>query len=123
MTAIVDSLMQAALNMTPEYEVKLLLKLTAVLGPNKELTSTVLSAFEMPLSVTKINVQFLDTTSNNIYTAGWSACICKSKNEDNLELMYKKRYAIVGGNIDILLTTANNDGFDVGDAKYEVQVE
>ncbi|KAH7109243.1 hypothetical protein B0J13DRAFT_663866 [Dactylonectria estremocensis] len=48
MTAIVDSSTQAAPNMTPDYEVKLLLKPTAVLGPNKELTSTVLSTFDMP---------------------------------------------------------------------------
>jgi hypothetical protein len=46
MTAIADSSTQAAPNTTPEYEVKVLLKPTAALGPNKELTSTVVSTFE-----------------------------------------------------------------------------
>ncbi|KAH6871313.1 hypothetical protein B0T10DRAFT_533572 [Thelonectria olida] len=79
--------------MTPEYEVKLLLKPIAVLSPKKELMSTVVSTFDMPPSVAKQS------------------------------LTYKKRYAIVGGDIDAALTTANNDGFDVGDAGYEAQVE
>ncbi|KAH7233728.1 uncharacterized protein BKA55DRAFT_522996 [Fusarium redolens] len=123
MAAITDSSAQAAPNMTPEYEVKLLLNPTAVLGPNKKLTSTVLSTFDMPTSVTKLNVQFLDTSCKDIYTAGWSARIRKTEKEDDLELTYKKRYAIIGGDIDVALTTANNDGFDAGDANYEAQVE
>ncbi|KAJ3455567.1 hypothetical protein MRS44_017049 [Fusarium solani] len=123
MAAIVDSSAQAAPNMTPEYEVKLLLEPTAVLGPNKELTSTVLSAFNMSPSATKQSIQFLDTTSKDIYTAGWSARIRKTENDDDLELTYKKRYPIVGGDIDAALTTANNDGFDASDVRYEAQVE
>ncbi|KAM6504668.1 hypothetical protein FSOLCH5_015171 [Fusarium solani] len=123
MTAIIASPMQAAPDMTPEYEVKLLLNPTAVLGPDHELTSTVLSTFDMPPTVTKLNVQFLDKSCKEIYTAGWSPRIRKIENEDGLELTYKKRYAIIDGDIDAALTTANNDGFDAGDAKYEAQVE
>ncbi|RKK92165.1 hypothetical protein BFJ68_g15989 [Fusarium oxysporum] len=123
MTANAEPSMQAAPNMAPEYEVKLLLKPTEVLGPDKELKSTVLSTFDMPPSVTKQSIQFLDTDSKDIYTAGWSARIRKTENDDGLELTYKKRYTIVGGDIDAALTTANNDGFDAGDVKYEAQVE
>ncbi|KAH7131463.1 hypothetical protein B0J13DRAFT_642167 [Dactylonectria estremocensis] len=123
MTAIVDSSTQAAPNMTSEYEVKLLLKPTAVLSSKKELTSTVLSTFDMPPSVTKLNVQFLDTACKDIYTADWSARIRKTENDDDLELTYKKRYVITGGDIDAALTTANTDGFDASDANYEAQVE
>jgi len=106
MTPNAEPSTQAAPNMTPEYEVKLLLKPTAVLGPEKELKSTVLSAFDMPPSITKQSIQFLDTDSKDIYTAGWSARIRKNENDDGLELTYKKRYAIMGG-----------------DVKYEAQVE
>ncbi|KAH7016122.1 uncharacterized protein B0I36DRAFT_206013, partial [Microdochium trichocladiopsis] len=113
MTAIVDSAMQGAPNMMPDYEIKFLLKPTAVLGPNTELTSSVLSTFDMPLSVTKLHAQLLDTTGKDIYTAGWSARIRKTENEDDLELTYKKRYVIIDGDIDAALTTANIDGFDV----------
>lgn len=123
MTANAEPSTQAAPNMAPEFEVKLLLKPAAVLGPNKELESTVLSAFDMPPSVTKQNIQFLDTSSKDIYTAGWSARIRKTENDDSLELTYKKRYAIVGGDINAALTTANNNGFNASDSKYEAQVE
>jgi hypothetical protein len=51
----------AASNMVPNYEVKLLLNPSAVLGSDFKLTSSVKSAFGMPDSVTKMNVQFLDT--------------------------------------------------------------
>ncbi|KAL6399590.1 hypothetical protein AUP68_16995 [Ilyonectria robusta] len=50
MTAIVDPPTQAAPNITPEYEVKFLLKPAAVLGPNNKLTSTILSIFDIPPS-------------------------------------------------------------------------
>ncbi|KAJ4229746.1 hypothetical protein NW757_014049 [Fusarium falciforme] len=70
MTAIVICPTQAAPNMTPEHEVKLLLKPTAVLGPDNELTSAILSTFDTLPTVTKLNVQFLDTSCKEIYTAG-----------------------------------------------------
>jgi hypothetical protein len=109
--------------MTPEYEVKLLLKPTAVLDANKELENTILSTFDMPSSASKQNIQFLDTTGKDIYTASWSARIRKIENEDGLQLMYKKWYAIVDGYIDAALTKANNDGFDANNPKYKAQVE
>lgn len=46
--------------MVPDYEVKLLMKPSAVLGRDNKLKDTVLSTFSMPTSVTKMNVQFLD---------------------------------------------------------------
>ncbi|KAK2675137.1 hypothetical protein RAB80_010121 [Fusarium oxysporum f. sp. vasinfectum] len=123
MTANAEPSTQVAPNIIPEYEVKLLLKPTAVLRLDKELQDTVLSTFDMPPSITKQSIQFLDTDSKDIYAAGWSTRIRKTENDDGLELTYKKRYAIMGGDIDAALTTANNDGFDAGDVKYEAQVE
>lgn len=67
----------AASNIVPDYEVKLLLIPTAVLGSDNKLKATVLSTFAMPTSVTKMNVQFLDTSSKDIYNAGWSPRIRK----------------------------------------------
>ncbi|KAJ4178544.1 hypothetical protein NW767_014838 [Fusarium falciforme] len=107
MTAIVICPTQAAPNMTPEHEVKLLLKPTAVLGPDNELTSAILSTFDTLPTVTKLN----------------SARVRKTENEDDFELTYKTRYAITGGDINAPLTTANIDEFDAGDTKYEAQVE
>ncbi|KAG7406723.1 hypothetical protein Forpe1208_v014424 [Fusarium oxysporum f. sp. rapae] len=109
--------------MTPEYEVKLLLKPTAVLSLDKELKGTILSTFDMPPSVAKQSIQFLDTDSKDIYAASWSACICKTENNNSSEPMYKKRYTIVGGDIDAALTTADNNSFDAGNVKYKAQFE
>jgi hypothetical protein len=109
--------------MMPDYEVRLLLNPTVVLSPEHDLVATVLSTFEMPPTSTKINIQFLDTSFKELYTADWSVRIRKMEDEDNLELTYKKRYAIICGDIEAALTTANNDGFNAGDAKYEAQLE
>ncbi|KAJ5308967.1 hypothetical protein PENANT_c020G02756 [Penicillium antarcticum] len=123
MTAAIVSPTQAVPNMTPDYEVRLLLNSAAVLSPLYELTDTVLSAFEMPPTVTKINVQFLDTSSKELYTADWSTRIRKTENKSLFELTYKKRYAITDGDIDASLTAANSDGFTADNAKYDAQVE
>ncbi|KAE8140149.1 hypothetical protein BDV38DRAFT_280613 [Aspergillus pseudotamarii] len=114
-------------NMVPEYEVRLQLNPAAVLGPDHKLTSTVLSTFGIPqtnpTNPIKLNVQFLDTSCKELYTAGWSARIRKTENEDDFELTYKKRYPIRDGDIDAALAAANNDGFNAASTKYEAQVE
>lgn len=117
------SLAQAASNLVPDYEVKLLMNPSVVLGTDNKLKPTVLSTFAMPTSVTKMNVQFLDTSSEPIYNAGWSPRMRKTEGEADFELTYKKRYPISGGNIDAALTTANNEGFDSSDTNYDAQVE
>ncbi|EPS40493.1 hypothetical protein H072_5643 [Dactylellina haptotyla CBS 200.50] len=113
----------AASNTVPDYEVKLLMNSTAVLGTDFKLTPTVLSYFGMPTTVTKMNVQFLDKSNKEIYNAGWSPRIRKTEGESDFELTYKKRYSITGGNIDAALTNANNEGFDSTDTKYDAQIE
>jgi hypothetical protein len=117
------SLARAASNLTPDYEVKLLMDPSKVLGPDFKLTSTVLSTFSMPTSVTKMNVQFLDTDSKPIYNAGWSPRMRKIEGESDFELTYKKRYNVTNGDINGALTLANNEGFNSGDTGYEAQVE
>jgi hypothetical protein len=110
-------------NMVPEYEVRLQLNPTVVLGPDHKLAGSVLSSFDMPQAATELHVQFLDTNYREIYTANWSPRIRKTENEDDLELTYKKRYTIMGSDIDAALTAANRDGFNAGDEKYKAQVE
>ncbi|MCY9692236.1 hypothetical protein [Paenibacillus alginolyticus] len=113
----------AASNMVPNYEVKLLLNPSAVLGSDFKLTSSVKTAFGMPDTVTKMNVQFLDTNAEDIYNNGWSPRIRKTEGESDFELSYKKRYAITGNDINGALTLANTQGFNSGDSNYEAQIE
>jgi hypothetical protein len=111
------------LDMTPDYEVKLLLDPAAVLGTDHRLTGAVRAAFGMPSTATKLSVQFLDTDGQEIYSHGWSPRIRKTEGESGFELTYKKRYPIAAGDIDAALTTAGDDGFDAGETGYEAQVE
>ncbi|EFM09658.1 conserved hypothetical protein [Paenibacillus curdlanolyticus YK9] len=113
----------AASNMVPDYEVKLLMNPSVVLGSDFKLTSAVLTAFSMPTTVTKMNVAFLDTNTKSIYSNGWSPRIRKMEGESDFELSYKKRYPIANGDINAALTQANNEGFNAGDTNYEAQVE
>lgn len=120
-----------ASNMVPNYEIKLLMKPEVVLGPDNKLENAVLSTFAIPASVEKMNVQFLDTDTKDLDNSGWNLRIRKMENDDDdkFELTYKKRYPIIDGpdgdiegNIDAVLTTAKNDGFD-STTTYEAQVE
>jgi len=114
---------KAAANMVPDYEVKLLMNPMVVLGSDHKLKSGVRSTFGMPDTVTKMNVQFMDTGDQDMYDAGWVARIRKMEGEDDFELTYKKRYPISGGQIDAALTLANTEGFDATDTNYDAQVE
>ncbi|OXM85366.1 hypothetical protein CF651_16895 [Paenibacillus rigui] len=113
----------AASNMVPDYEVKLLLQPSAVLGSDNKLTSTVRSTFGMPDTVTKMNVEFMDTSAQDIYTNGWSPRIRKMEGENDFDLTYKKRYPIANGDINAALTLANQQGFSSSDTNYAAQVE
>lgn len=117
------SLASAAGNMVPNYEVKLLMNPTVVLGSDFKLKSEVLSAFAMPTTVTKMNVQFLDDDAETLYNAGWSPRIRNMEGQSDYDLTYKKRYAVTGNDIDGALTKANSEGFDVNTSKYEAQIE
>ncbi len=112
----------AAANMTPDYEVKLLLSPSATLGSDHKLTSAVRTEFGMPTTVTKMNVQFLDDDLE-IYDEGWSPRIRKTEGESGFELTYKKRYPVTSGNITAALNQANADGFDANATTYDAQVE
>lgn len=109
--------------MKPDYEVKLLLQPPAVLDADRKLTKAVRAAFEIPSSVVKMNIQFLDTDGREIYDNGWCLRIRKIEAEPGFELTYKKRYPIAAGDIDGALAAAGADGFDADATSYEAQVE
>jgi hypothetical protein len=112
----------AAANMTPDYEVKLLMNPATTLGTDHKPTTAVRSQFGMPTTVTKMNVQFMDNALQ-IYNQGWSPRMRKTEGETGFELTYKKRYPVTGGNITAALNTANVDGFDANATTYDAQIE
>ncbi len=116
-------LAQAASNMMPDYEVKFLLKPELVLDSDYKLQVVVRDAFQMPSSVSKMAVLFIDTDARSIYNQGWIARLRKKEGEADFELSYKKRYGIDNGNIEQALSLANTEGFSSKDSNYEAQVE
>lgn len=116
-------------SLVPDYEVKVLLKPSEVLGSDNKLKPEVLSAFSIPKSTKKMNIQFVDTNKQDIYNSGWNLRIRKTEGEDGFELTYKKRYPVgegysstAEGHIDAAAKTAEKEGFDSTTA-YDAQVE
>lgn len=107
----------------PDYEVKIFMDPSVVLNSNKELKSSILSNFNMPNSVTKMSVEFLDSTSLDLNNAGWVVRLRKTEGKDKFELNYKKRYSILNGNIDGTLQSAASEGFDINENDYAAQIE
>jgi len=115
--------------MVPDFEVKLLLNPSEVLGSDGKLKHDVLAAFTISQSTKKMKVQFVDTVEKDIYNNGWNLRIRKEENADKFELTYKKRYSVNEGysatakeNINAVLNTAKQDGFD-STMSYDAQVE
>jgi hypothetical protein len=118
-----SSATQAASNMIPKYEIKLLMNPNLVLDSRNKLDPTVLTAFKVTEPAIKMNVQFLDTNNKDIYNSGWSPRIRRIQDKSGFELTYKRRYKIADGAIDVALETANRDGFDSTSTMYEAQVD
>ncbi|MDG0812397.1 hypothetical protein [Cohnella rhizosphaerae] len=110
---------------TPDYEVKWYLDPAAVLGSDHKLKSAVLGAFDMPSTVEKMNVAYLDGDDLDLNAEGWNVRIRKmeSYSDEEFEVTYKMRYPIVGGNVQAALNAAAADGFDADEDDYEAQVD
>ncbi|KAL7947120.1 hypothetical protein V8C42DRAFT_344004 [Trichoderma barbatum] len=115
--------MAASGPMVPDYEVHLLMNPTAVLGSDFKLTPTVLSTFSMPTTVTKINVQYLDTTTEDLHVNGWSCRIRNIENKDDFDLTYKWRLPVNNGDINGALNTAFSYGWNSGQGNYDAQID
>ncbi|WP_237017269.1 hypothetical protein [Gordonia zhenghanii] len=111
----------AAGNAVPNYEVKLNLT-SAALDASNGPTSAVRSALGLGSSSTGSAYEYFDTGSLALNGEGWSVRLRHEQGED-LDLNYKRRFAVTGGNIDGALTTANRAGFDKSDDNYDAQVD
>lgn len=120
------SMQGAALEpMTPNYELKVFLDPALVLDGDKKLNSDVMAYFNMPATPEKMVVQFMDTQNLELNQAGWSVRIRKKEDysDEKFELVYKKRYPILNGDINGALMLAASEGFEADDTNYEAQVD
>lgn len=109
--------------MVPTYEVKYLLDSSMVLNRDHQLKKTYRNLFETGDSYKTVGVLYLDTKNQAFYNEGWVNRIRIKENKNKFELTYKKRYGIVGGDIDAAIILAKQEGFDSSDTNYEAEVD
>ncbi|MFW2488666.1 hypothetical protein ACN077_08815 [Clostridium chromiireducens] len=107
----------------PNYEVKIYMDPSVVLDSDNKLKQEVLNTFNMPSTVTKMSVEYLDSSNLDFNDIGWDVRLRKMEGDADFELTYKKRYSIANGNIDSALQTAALDGFDKSEDDYDAQVD
>lgn len=109
----------------PNYEVKWYLDPAVVLNSEHKLKNSILDEFDMPSTVEKMNVEYLDSDDRELNEEGWNVRIRKKEefSDEEFEITYKKRYPIVNGNIQAALDEAADDGFDADEEDYDAQVE
>ncbi|CAK7230091.1 hypothetical protein SBRCBS47491_007469 [Sporothrix bragantina] len=109
--------------MVPNYEVHLQLDPSVVLNSDYRLNTDVIDEFDMPSTVTKKNVQYIDTVDKALDAQGWSCRIRNIENESGFDLTFKWRLDINNGDITTALNTAYADGWNSGQGNYEAQVD
>lgn len=114
---------QAKENMVPNYEIKFLLDSEEIVSNSGKLQKDYRNLFETGSSYETISVLYIETEDYDFNNQGWCNRLRTKENSDKFELTYKKRYSIQNGNIDNVLTLANEDGFDCSDTNYKAQID
>lgn len=114
---------EAAANAVPTYEVKFLLSNDAVLKQDFTLKNEVKETFQINEPAVRMLVEYFDTTDLSLNDSGWNVRFRKKEDKKKYELTYKKRYAVVNGDINAALTQANLDGFSSADTNYKAEVD
>lgn len=108
-------------NADPTYEVKLDLG-TSALTSSGTPTGAVLAAFGLGSSGAQRSYEYLDTSALDLNGQGWDVRLRHKAGKD-LELSYKKRFPVSGGDVDAALDDANDAGFDASDTNYDAEVD
>lgn len=114
---------KAASNAKPSYEVKFLLDAGKVLKSDGSLQSATLDAFDVEDPAERQLVEYFDTDALDLNEAGWNVRFRKKEDKKKYELTYKRRFAVVNGDINAALTEANKAGFDSSDDNYKAEVD
>lgn len=104
----------------PSYEIKLDLSTSALSSGSP--SAAVKSAFGISGVGQQQSYEYVDTDALGLNNQGWSVRL-RNKQGDPLELDYKKRFPVSGGDIDGALQTAQAAGFDSSDTNYKAEVD
>ncbi len=114
---------EAAANAVPSYEVKFLLNADRVLNQDQTLQDQVKEAFRIEEPAARMLVEYFDSESLDLNDSGWNVRFRKKEDKKKYEMTYKKRYAIVNGDINAALDQANRDGFSAADTNYDAEID
>jgi len=103
-----------------DYEVKYLLDASKVLDGFGNLSPEVFEFFEMK-EPAEIAVQLLERSDRCFEKAGW---LNRVRNKGKgLDLTFKKRYDVVGENLEAALKEAEAEGFSPDDDDYKIEMD
>jgi hypothetical protein len=105
-----------------DYELKLLIDPDRTLDAGGDPTTALRASFAID-ERQKVVMQFLDSARLELERVQWNVRIRAFRDEDKLQLTYKKRYPISENDIDTALARAVEDGFEADSEAYEAQVE
>ncbi|PFZ68069.1 hypothetical protein COL72_27625 [Bacillus toyonensis] len=103
-----------------KYEVKFFLHSNQILNEKHELQESIKSEFKITKDEQR-HIQFIDTVNKELYHVGW--ILRNRKVENGQEFTYKKRYPVINDDIDTILGQAKEEGFDLNNTKFEVEVD
>ena len=106
-----------------EYQVKFLLDSDKVLDNDNELKEDYQEILGTDDDFDRAKVAYLETKNRDFNNQGWLNRIRKKENKKNIEMAYKKRYAISGTDIRASEKEAIQDGFDPDDEDLSVGVD
>lgn len=104
-------------------EVKYLMDPEKVLGEDNKLTEETLELLGFTGKVKNRGMQFHDTADKAYNEAGWSNRVRIKQGDEEYDITFKKRYAVVDGDIEAALTQAAKDGFVAGLEDYEAELD
>lgn len=104
----------------PSYEIKLDLATSALSSGSP--SASVQAAFGVDGAGQQQSYEYVDTDALDLDGQGWSVRL-RNKQGDPLELDYKKRFPVSGGDVNSALQTAQAAGFDSSDTNYKAEVD
>ena len=109
---------------TPNYtfEVKFLLDSTKVLGSDNVPLKDLQDLFAVKKTNQRV-VLYIDSSDRTFNNGGWINRVREKEGKKNIELAYKKRYAVQGTDVNAAIEKAIKDNPSLADGRYEAEID
>ncbi len=103
-------------------EVKFLLDSSKVLDADHQLGKDLQELFAVEKTNNRV-VLYIDTPEKTFNDGGWTNRIREKDGKKNIEITYKKRYAVKDGDIDAAIAQALKDDPAITDGRFEAEID